>query len=181
MDQVSFRLEFLHQFLKGQVLVLIGVQSHLTHAAQQLQKTGITRKVGTQDQGVYEKTDQFAHKRRSGDIQIKQKRRSVRQLQEQLKKDPKNEEIANQASLARKDSLDIESVHYKLCVKNYPTDQRMKFEYGQRLLRSKQYDQAIPLFQEARNNPRHRLASLRLVSKSTWDSPLTYPNESGGC
>jgi len=37
---------------------------------------------------------------------------------------------------------------------------RLKYEYGRRLLRAKQYDDAIPVLQEARSDPRHRIGAL---------------------
>jgi len=114
---------------------------------------------------TYAQTNQFSHRQRSGDIRIKQKRRKLRHLQEQLKKDPKNDDIIGQVSLAQEDSLKIELAHYRSCVDNYPTDRRMKYEYGQRLLRAKKYDEAIPLFQESRNDPRHRMPSLNSIGQ----------------
>jgi len=44
-------------------------------------------------------------------------------------------------------------------VDNYPTDLRFKYEYGRCLIKAKQFDQAIPLFQDSRNDPRLRTAS----------------------
>ncbi|GAG51134.1 unnamed protein product, partial [marine sediment metagenome] len=38
-------------------------------------------------------------------------------------------------------------------------------EYGKRLLRARRFDEAIPIFQEARRNPRHRLASLSNIGQ----------------
>ena len=113
----------------------------------------------------YQQTDQFLLMQRIGDIRIKQKRRKARQLQEQLEKDPKNQDVISELRQAQMDSLKIELEHYRACVDNYPTDRRMKYEYGKRLLRSKKYDEAIPMFQEARNDPRHRLASLNSIGQ----------------
>ena len=53
--------------------------------------------------------------------------------------------------------------HYRLCVENYPTDLQAKYQYGIRLLRNKQYDQAIPLFQETQKDPRRKILSMGKV------------------
>jgi tetratricopeptide (TPR) repeat protein len=45
-------------------------------------------------------------------------------------------------------------------VANYPTDLQAKFEYGSRLIRNKKFDEAIPLFQEAQKDPRHKISSM---------------------
>jgi tetratricopeptide (TPR) repeat protein len=50
--------------------------------------------------------------------------------------------------------------HYRLCVENYPTDLQFKYEYGARLARNRQYDEAIPLFQEAQKDPRRKIAAM---------------------
>lgn len=58
------------------------------------------------------------------------------------------------------DFAQAELEHYRLCVRNYPTDPRMKYEYGVRLLVNKEYDKAIPLFQEAQWDPQCKMAAL---------------------
>jgi Tfp pilus assembly protein PilF len=50
--------------------------------------------------------------------------------------------------------------HYGLCVRNYPTDLKAKYEYGVRLIHNKRYDEAIPHFQEAQRDPRHKTAAM---------------------
>jgi Tfp pilus assembly protein PilF len=53
-----------------------------------------------------------------------------------------------------------EMEHYALCVKNYPTDLKVKYEYGTLLVRNKRFDEAIPLLQEALRDPRHKIAAM---------------------
>ena len=48
---------------------------------------------------------------------------------------------------------------------NYPTDLGLKYEYGKRLLQGRRYDEAIPVFQEAQSDPRHRLAASNCVGQ----------------
>jgi tetratricopeptide (TPR) repeat protein len=57
----------------------------------------------------------------------------------------------------------MELEHYRLCVENYPTDLSVKFEYALRLVADKQYDQAIPLLQQAQRDPRRKLAAMSKV------------------
>ncbi|MHC4708790.1 MAG: tetratricopeptide repeat protein, partial [Planctomycetota bacterium] len=68
----------------------------------------------------------------------------------------------------------IELLHYRACVENYPTDLQAKYEYGLRLMRNKQFDEAIPLFQEAQRDPRHKIAALDRIGlcffKKGWYS-----------
>jgi tetratricopeptide (TPR) repeat protein len=55
---------------------------------------------------------------------------------------------------------ETELEHYGLCVGNYPTDLKAKYEYGVRLIHNKRYDEAIPLLQEAQRDPRHKIAAM---------------------
>jgi tetratricopeptide (TPR) repeat protein len=50
--------------------------------------------------------------------------------------------------------------HYHECVENYPTDLKMKYEYAQCLVRNKEYDEAIPLFQDAQRDPRYKTTAM---------------------
>jgi tetratricopeptide (TPR) repeat protein len=48
-------------------------------------------------------------------------------------------------------------------VKNYPTDLAAKYDYAVRLAKNKQYNEAIPLFQEAQRDPRRKIAAMNHV------------------
>jgi len=114
---------------------------------------------------AYADSGQFNYKQRAGEISMKMIRRQTRRLQLKLKNDPDNQQLQQQLNQVSKSSLEAEMDHYKLCVENYPTDRRMKYEYGRRLLRTKQFDEAIPMFQEARSDPRHRIVALNCIGQ----------------
>ena len=56
--------------------------------------------------------------------------------------------------------------HYRLSVQNYPTDLRAKYDYALRLLQNEQYNEAIPLFQEAQRDPRNKIAAMNKIGFS---------------
>ena len=114
---------------------------------------------------AYNEQAQFRYKQRSGEIFIKQLTRKVRNLQKQQKQDANNKELAAQRTQAVQNLLITELDHYKLCVENYPTDLRMKYEYGKRLMVAGKYDEAIPVLQEARSDPRHRIDALNYIGR----------------
>jgi hypothetical protein len=113
----------------------------------------------------YVRLKQFSYKQRSGEVFMKQMRRKIRQLQMELKKNPQDKELNEQLNQASSQGAQVELDHYKLCVENYPTDKRLKYEYGKCLLRGKKFDEAIPIFQEARNDPRHRIPALNAIGQ----------------
>ena len=116
-------------------------------------------------ENAFTQSSRFQYKQRSGEIRIKQINRSVRDLQAQLKAHPEDKQLAQKAQQAGQQGLKTELEHYRLCVESYPTDMGLKFEYGRRLVRAKQYDTAIPMFQDSRSDPRHRIASINYIGQ----------------
>lgn len=91
----------------------------------------------------HEQANQYSFKMRADDIRIRQRQHKVAKLQGQAK------------AKATEELADIELEIYKDRTEHYPTDLRLKFEYGRRLYAAKQFDEAIPVFQEAVADPRH--------------------------
>ncbi|HOW71333.1 MAG TPA: tetratricopeptide repeat protein [Phycisphaerae bacterium] len=52
--------------------------------------------------------------------------------------------------------LKLELSVFKERCEQYPTDLRLRYQYGQRLFQAKRYDEAIPVLQEARADPKTR-------------------------
>ena len=111
-------------------------------------------------ENTYKTRNDFSFKQRAGQIRIKQLRRKIRELEKMLEAAPDAEQVKNEAAELASQLNSFELEHYQLCVKNYPTDLEMKYEYGVRLMQNKQYDDAIPLLQEAKKDPRHKIAAM---------------------
>lgn len=109
---------------------------------------------------AYDDTKDYIFKRRSGELKIGILRGNVRKIKVALEKSGDSEKLT--AKLAQTEKLYEKATvdHYRLCVENYPTDLKVKYEYGQCLVRSKQYDEAIPLFQEAQRDPRYKITAM---------------------
>jgi tetratricopeptide (TPR) repeat protein len=80
-----------------------------------------------------------------------------------LEKKPDDANIKAAFEQLSKQLNNVELEHYHLVVKNYPTNLAPKYEYAVRLLRNKQYNEAIPLFQEAQKDPRRKIASMNKI------------------
>jgi tetratricopeptide (TPR) repeat protein len=107
-----------------------------------------------------EQTKDFAFKRRSGDLRIRKLKGDVRKIRNALKKEPDNADLAARLAQAADLYETTAMEHYRQCVVNYPIDLKMKYEYGQCLLRNRRPDDAIPLFQEAQKDPRFKIAAM---------------------
>ncbi len=99
----------------------------------------------------YQASRDFTFQRKLGELEIAATRRQIRDAQESGDASQAGQ-IAELNALLDKQELE----HYQKCVDNYPTDLRLKYEYGVRLIKAQQFDQAIPLLQEARSEPRLR-------------------------
>jgi len=98
----------------------------------------------------FKRTDNYRWKQRADDIRMKQLGRKVREaLQKGDAEATKKHQVAQ---------LRFELSVYKERVERYPTDNQMKYEYGVRCFRAGRFDDAIPLFQTARVNPKNRIA-----------------------
>jgi tetratricopeptide (TPR) repeat protein len=108
----------------------------------------------------FEQTRDFSFKRHQGELKLRQLRAQIRTVNQQLKAEPSNPSFKEQAATLTAGMERQELEHYRLCVENYPTDMRFKYEYGRCLIRAQQFDQAIPLFQEAQKDPKLHLLAM---------------------
>ncbi len=105
-------------------------------------------------ENAYNRSKQYNYKMRADDVRIRQLSREVRKLKEALEKNPEDEQLKAQFKQASKKLEEFELDVFAERVKQYPTDNKLKFEYGKRLFKAKKFDEAIPMFQEASSDPR---------------------------
>lgn len=97
---------------------------------------------------AFQATNEYRYKMRAEDIRIKQLERKRRQIIETGNREAAREHL--------KEQLKFELGVYKDRVRQYPTDLRLRYEFGKRLFAAAKYDEAIPILQEARTEPRVR-------------------------
>jgi tetratricopeptide (TPR) repeat protein len=98
----------------------------------------------------YKRSDTYRWKHLADDIYMKQLGRKTRQLVKQG-----DEEALKKHRVAQ---LRSELGVFKERTDRYPTDNRVRFEYAVRNFRAGRFDEAIPLFQGARVDPKNRAA-----------------------
>lgn len=102
----------------------------------------------------------FTFKRRIGELKIRKFKENIRSVKTAADADPDNKELKKKLDDALAHFAAFELEHYKGCVANYSTDLHMKYEYALRLLVNNQYNEAIPLFQEAQKDPQRRIHAM---------------------
>lgn len=108
----------------------------------------------------YKKTSDFLLKKMSGEMKIKYFKTNVRKARAAIEANPNSDNARKAFKSFSTKLLKSELEHYQACTDNYPTDLKMKYEYGCRLLKAKQFDKAIPMFQESRRDPRHKVIAM---------------------
>ena len=110
---------------------------------------------------AYKESRDFTFKKRAGEIKLRKLRRNARKSRASLGTDRSNQQETLDA--ATKELLTAELEHYKFCMENYPTESRFKYEYGVRLMRNQRYDEAIPVLQDTRKDPRYKIAAMNKI------------------
>jgi tetratricopeptide (TPR) repeat protein len=99
----------------------------------------------------YEKTQDYRFKLRADDIRMRQLNRHHREVQKRGDRDAEKQ--------ALRKLLKFEIGVFRERAGQYPTDMRIRFQLAIRLMRAGLYEEAIPAFQAARADPKHRLRS----------------------
>ncbi len=98
----------------------------------------------------HERTGEYRWKQSADDIRMRQLGRRIREAAKAGDRTAVKERQVVQ--------LRFELSVFKERTEEYPTDQRLKFEYAVRKFRAGRFDDAIPLFQAARTDPKNRAA-----------------------
>ncbi|MFQ5592096.1 MAG: tol-pal system YbgF family protein [Phycisphaerae bacterium] len=105
----------------------------------------------------FKRTNDYHHRRLADDIRMRQLARHAR-----LAAKAGDPERLKELQIA---SLRFDLAVYKDRVQRYPTDNRIKYEYAVRLFRAGRFDEAIPVFQTARTDPKNRTACAMYLGR----------------
>jgi len=109
---------------------------------------------------TYKAKNDFSFMEWAGRIKIKHFKRKVKEAKAALENNPADGQAQAEAAEFSERLKNTELEHYRLCVANYPTDLQAKYEYAVRLVANERYDDAIPLFQEAQKDLRHKILAM---------------------
>jgi tetratricopeptide (TPR) repeat protein len=118
----------------------------------------------------YDKTRQFRFRRNIGQINIKIWSRMVRAKREELKNNPNNEALKKEFEQLRRDQVEFELKEYALWADNYPTEMQLRFEQAKRLFMLRRFDEAIPVLQQASNDPKFKLDAQTWLGKAFYEA-----------
>ncbi|MEM1446785.1 MAG: hypothetical protein AAGF84_12070 [Planctomycetota bacterium] len=122
---------------------------------------------------AYKKSGQYRYKTRAGDVKMKQLTRAVREYKQFVDAAPESEEYQEKYQGAVKARQDFELGEYQERVKNYPTDLRLKYEFGRRLFGAGMHDEAIGMLQQATKEPKSRSAAHLMLGRAFMSKEWT--------
>jgi len=108
-------------------------------------------------EACYHKSNLFSHRQRVGRIKMKQMARMERSLRAEIEKNPKDERLRRDWEQFRNERLEFELREYTSALEHYPTDLQLKYEVAERLFALGKFDEAIPLYQQARADPKLKI------------------------
>ncbi len=110
-------------------------------------------------EGAYEQTKQYRFREAAGKIIMAQLGRMERSRRAEVAADPKNEAKIKDYQDFQRDRAERELQLYQEAAEAYPTDMSKKYNVGVRFFQLARYDEAIPIFQQARSDPKYKVAS----------------------
>jgi hypothetical protein len=114
-------------------------------------------------EAAFSRTKQFRFRQRVGKIQIAQMLRSERTFKKALQSNPQDAQARKDYDEFKKEQLEFELKEYTLWAESYPTDLTLRYLMALRLFALKRYDEAIPEFQNSRQDPKVKVdASIAL-------------------
>lgn len=115
---------------------------------------------------VYERNKQFRWRQRVGQIKFSQLNRMERSMKEDLAKDKDNAELRQRYVEFSREKAETELGELVLWVEAYPTDTRFRFEMAKRMFLLGRLDEAIPVFQHVRNDPKYRVDATSFLGRA---------------
>ncbi len=106
---------------------------------------------------AYGRTKVFAYRQRIGRIKMAQMSRMERSMRADAEANKKDEKLRQEYEQFRTEQIELELNEYQLWLEHYPTNLELKYELAVRMFALKRFDEAIPLFQQARDDPKKRV------------------------
>ena len=110
-------------------------------------------------ESAFEQTKQFRYREKSGSIIIAQLSRMERAKRAEIAANPNDETRRKDYQEFQRERAERELQIYQEQMEAYPTDMSKKYQVGARLFALGRYDEAIPIFQQSRADPKFKIAS----------------------
>jgi tetratricopeptide (TPR) repeat protein len=121
-------------------------------------------------QGAYERTRQFRFRQNIGKIRMAQMNRMERSLRQAANANPNDADAKQAWSQFLQEKTNEELKEYELWADNYPTDSGFRYQVGIRLYQLQRFDEAIPILQQVRTDPKLRVDATIVLGRAFLDA-----------
>jgi len=115
---------------------------------------------------AYQRTKQFRWRQRVGLIKFGQLKRMDRSMREEIQKNPSDADARKRYAEFVRERAETELGELTQWVEAYPTDTNYRFQMAQRLFALGRFDEAIPVFQHVRNDPKYRVDATSFLGRA---------------
>ncbi|MGB7158819.1 MAG: hypothetical protein WBD40_12175 [Tepidisphaeraceae bacterium] len=122
---------------------------------------------------AFGRTQQFRFRANIGRIRINQLNRKERALRADLQRNPADDELKAEYKAFVRSKAEQELSEFQLAADAYPTDMSYKYNMAVRLFQLERYTDAIPVFQQSRQDPKYRGDAAIALGRSFLESGFT--------
>lgn len=115
---------------------------------------------------AYSKTRQFRWRQKLGQVRLAQLARMERSLKEEFQKSGNDPQKRKELVQFQRERAEEELKEYRVWAENYPTDTKIRFDVATRMFALGQFSDAIPTFQQVRQDPKFRTDAAILLGRS---------------
>jgi tetratricopeptide (TPR) repeat protein len=121
-------------------------------------------------QNQFERSRQFRFRQNIGRIRMAQMNRMERSLRQAVQANPQDADARQQYAQFAQEKVNEELKEYQLWADNYPTDAGFRYQVGIRLYQLQKFDEAIPILQQVRTDPKLRTDATVLLGRAFLDA-----------
>ena len=119
---------------------------------------------------AFKRTSQFRWRKSAGEIKLVQLSRMERSLRQMLQKNAADEDLKKQYKQFVQERAEEELREYTLWAENYPTETVFRYNMAARMFLLGRFDEAIPLFQQVRQDPKYRTDAAIALGKAFMEA-----------
>jgi tetratricopeptide (TPR) repeat protein len=124
---------------------------------------------------AFKRTGQFRFRKAVGEVKIGQLSRMERSMRQALQANPADADLKKDYSRFVKERAEEELAEYTLWAENYPTETGFRYNMAARLFQLGRFDEAIPLFQNVRQDPKYKSDASILLGRAFMEAG--FPDE----
>jgi tetratricopeptide (TPR) repeat protein len=119
---------------------------------------------------AFKRLERFQFRQRLGQAKMDQMRRMERSLRQALQASPGDETLRRDYEQYLIQQREFELQEYTAWSEQYPTDLTLKYEIALRLFALKKFDEAIPMLQTARSDPKRKYDAATLLGRAFYEA-----------